>query len=336
MPFFGPPNIEKLEDRHNIKGLIKALSYKKNAEVRDEAAMALGRLGDAQAVEPLIATLKDEYWQVRFSAAKALGLIGDARAVEMLIVTLGDTNYTTRWVAARSLGQIGDAQAVEPLITTLEDAAVEVHDAAREALVEIGAPAVGPLIAALKGGAEIVRQLAAWALGDIGDPRAIPALIDTKGDKSVKVRRVVAESLKKLGAPEAESSPPEEISQPEVAAEPPWFAGASGWEELATTFIRLEIEKPNPDYRGLAQRLEKSSAAERHGAWIRVAQEVKNKTNAIRCYLEALYNNPDPHSVAWDWLSGEYDKDMNILTPDGPKTRETVAKLRRQYGPISE
>ncbi len=336
MPFFGPPNIEKLEDRNKIKSLIKALGYKKNSEVRDEAARALGRLGDARAVEPLIATLKDEYWQVRFSAAKALGLIGDARAVEMLIVTLGDINYTTRWVAARSLGQIGDVQAVEPLITTLEDAAEEVQGAAYEALIEIGAPAVESLIAALKGRGEVVRQSAAWALGNIGDPRAIPALIDTKGDKSVEVRRAIVESLKKLGTPEVELSPPEDILQPEVVAEPSWFAGASGWEELATSFIYLEIEKPNPDYRGLAQRLERSSAAERHGAWIRVAQEVKNKTDAIRCYLEALHNNPDPHSVAWDWLSGEYDKDMSILPPDGQKTRETVAKLRRQYGSISE
>jgi hypothetical protein len=34
---FGPPNITKLEDKKDLKGLIKALDYKKDEYVRSQA-----------------------------------------------------------------------------------------------------------------------------------------------------------------------------------------------------------------------------------------------------------------------------------------------------------
>jgi len=93
MPLFGPPNVQKLKEKHNIEGLLKALGYEKNRDVREAAAKALGEIGDAQAVEPLIATLKNaemsyEGKDLVCSIAEALGKIGDARAVEPLIAVL--------------------------------------------------------------------------------------------------------------------------------------------------------------------------------------------------------------------------------------------------------
>src|SRR5450759_2332909 len=90
MPLFGPPNVEKLKAKRDVKGLIKALGYQKDPAVRRAAAEALGQIGDARAVEPLIAALKDESWGVRRAAAEALGQIGDARAAEPLIAALKD------------------------------------------------------------------------------------------------------------------------------------------------------------------------------------------------------------------------------------------------------
>jgi len=46
MPLFGPPNIEKLKAKGNVKGLIKAINTD-DAEVRSEAIRALGDFGDA-------------------------------------------------------------------------------------------------------------------------------------------------------------------------------------------------------------------------------------------------------------------------------------------------
>ena len=43
--FFGPPNIEKLKEKRDVKGLIKALSHKE-WNIRRDAAKALGELND--------------------------------------------------------------------------------------------------------------------------------------------------------------------------------------------------------------------------------------------------------------------------------------------------
>jgi hypothetical protein len=41
MPLFGPPNVEKMKAKGNVKGLIKALNYYQNMRVRRAAAEAL-------------------------------------------------------------------------------------------------------------------------------------------------------------------------------------------------------------------------------------------------------------------------------------------------------
>jgi len=48
-----------MKARQDVKGLIKALEYQKDSDIRALAAHFLGELGDSRAVEPLIAALKD-------------------------------------------------------------------------------------------------------------------------------------------------------------------------------------------------------------------------------------------------------------------------------------
>jgi HEAT repeat protein len=162
-----PPDVEKMEAKGDIKGLERALTYKKDAHIRKSAAASLGRLksveslrplayalfyddglvreaaiealvkiGDARAVGPLIAVLKD--WRVRTMAASALGELGDPRAVEPLIAVLKEGEGDSRLAAAAALGQLGDARAVEPLIAALRHRASEVRKAATEALDGVG------------------------------------------------------------------------------------------------------------------------------------------------------------------------------------------------------
>lgn len=128
-----------------------------------------------------------------------LGPIGDAPAIEALIAALEDEDNDVCRAAAAALGEIGDARAVEPLIATLEDEANDVCYAAAAALGKIGdARAVGPLIAALKDSDEVVRQAAASALGQIGDARAVEALTAALKDESPEVSREAAEALEKI------------------------------------------------------------------------------------------------------------------------------------------
>jgi HEAT repeat protein len=85
--------------------------------VRRKAATALGQLGDARVVEPLIAALTDADTDVRSAAVAALGQVGDARAVEPLIAALGDHSSNVREFAAEELGKFADNRAAMPLFS---------------------------------------------------------------------------------------------------------------------------------------------------------------------------------------------------------------------------
>jgi HEAT repeat protein len=116
MPLFGPPNVNKMREKQDVPGLIKALRYEKDENVREAAAEALGALGDPRAVTPLIAALTDQSSEMRLSASEALGEIGNASAVAPLIAQLHDDVWNVRRNVIRALGGIGDPRAVEPLI----------------------------------------------------------------------------------------------------------------------------------------------------------------------------------------------------------------------------
>lgn len=107
MGLFGPPNVEKTKGKRDIKGLIKALRYKRDGRVRSSAAEALGEIGDARAVQPLCAALRDKDVDVRRAAAWALTKIGDVRAVESLRAALKDKESRVRQAAAEALKKLG-------------------------------------------------------------------------------------------------------------------------------------------------------------------------------------------------------------------------------------
>lgn len=78
--------------------------------VREAAAQALGWLAvvaeeKQQVVEPLLAALEDEAWEVRRNAAEALGRIKDLRAAESLLkhtLSAGESDEWVREVAAEA------------------------------------------------------------------------------------------------------------------------------------------------------------------------------------------------------------------------------------------
>ena len=114
------PNVQELKTQGDIDGLIEALNYPDDHNIRLAAASALGKVGDSRAVDPLITALDDQQG-VNEVAALALGEIGDPRAVEPLTETLENESWEIRSSAAKALGKIGDERAVEPLTKLLED-----------------------------------------------------------------------------------------------------------------------------------------------------------------------------------------------------------------------
>jgi HEAT repeat protein len=121
-----------------VDPLLSALKGKKN-EVRISAALTLGKIGDPQAVTPLIAALNEGFPY----AAEALGQIGDKRAIDPLIDALKDV--FSRSVAAKALESFGWSPNDDEIKAWYYIAKNE-----WEKCIEIGDPAVAPLIVSLK------------------------------------------------------------------------------------------------------------------------------------------------------------------------------------------
>jgi hypothetical protein len=119
----------------------------------------------------------------------------------------------------------------------------------------------------------------------------------------------------------------------------PWYAGAAGWTQLTLAFLRSELVKPDPDYRSLADQIAAYPAEERHAVWVEVAQSASSRAARTRAYLEALHNDPDPASVAWGWLDGDFDlmdKVEHVIDPADARTLATVEECRERLGSIIE
>lgn len=194
MSLFGPPNVEKLKAKRDVKGLIKALGYEKDMKVRQAAAEALGQIGDAQAVEPLVRALKhrymysDEKTPVWEAAEEALLKIGDARVVEPLVA------------AAEVLGKIGDARAVWPLCSYTEDNVSAVRKAAVEALGKIGGERVVKSLASVLANQDSLIWSTQKALVKIGTAAVEPLLMTTlEAENYYIMRDRVGEVIKSLG-----------------------------------------------------------------------------------------------------------------------------------------
>jgi len=195
--------------------------------VRRRAALAVGRVGLVDGVEPLIPLLADADVEVRQMAAFALGLIGHASARAALIKALDDPEPIVQGRAAEALGSIGnkaDADAVSGIVRRHTAAgalnAIDPDDvtyplsgpaeAARlaiYALVRLGS--YEALAAAVLDG--LGQQVSRWwpvayALGRINDPRAVPALLTLLRTPGRYTAAFAARGLAALKAPQASAA----------------------------------------------------------------------------------------------------------------------------------
>jgi cyclophilin family peptidyl-prolyl cis-trans isomerase/HEAT repeat protein len=175
--------------------LIKLLNDNE-ARVRRRAALAIGRVGLAEGVEPLTRLLSDSEIEVRQMAAFGLGLIGDPSARPALLAALRDPQPVLQGRAAEALGQIGDRadgdaigvmvqshikagalmgvapdDVTYPLSETVEAVRLGLYALARLAAYDALAAAV-----LVNGQPVSTWWPVAYALQRVGDPRAAPAL----------------------------------------------------------------------------------------------------------------------------------------------------------------
>lgn len=149
-------------------------------DVRVEALVAAGRLGDASVLADVLPLMDHPELAMREAATFTLGRSGDRRAVAPLVKALGDPRPSVQQLACLGLAQIDDPRVAPAVIAVVRDASRtdNVRAACAFAIgarrASAGLPA---LLAALDDNRGDTQRLAAWALGQIGDPHALGALV---------------------------------------------------------------------------------------------------------------------------------------------------------------
>lgn len=173
--------------RMAVSELVTALGDPSLA-VREEAAHALGVIGDPAVIPALIDVLTDPTSGLAGQAARALGRIGDRRATPALARLLADRSelYSRedRILAIRALGALGGSDAADALLGVLaqtgcDEEPAEENEAIVRALGQIGDPKAAPVLASLLQQEEISRPLRlalVRALGELGHPSAVSVL----------------------------------------------------------------------------------------------------------------------------------------------------------------
>jgi len=219
------PNIEKMKERKDVDGLLKALT-RDNWQVRMEAAQALGESGDPSCARMLVAfAVLDPKDEVRWVATDACIKVG-APTTYLLVGIIDeriDWEDLVNEDARRILTNFHSGPIVPNHIFLIGEEKEESKRRAKEILVKMRGTSVveslivasreqkpvlpgDPLIAGIKStglykpfaGNFHQQSLAVRALGEIGDPRAVEALLVAQGERYMPFREI-EQALAQIG-----------------------------------------------------------------------------------------------------------------------------------------
>ena len=193
--------------------------------LRRNAARALGKLGDKQAVPPLIRCLEFPDHYVREAAAQALEMLGDQNCIPTLMKLLDGGVAAARSVPGKphlvqpyeaiieALGSLGAKEATPLIEPFIEHPVDKVKYAAARAMYQLSGDAqYGEiLIKALEGEDLQLRRSALMDLGAIGYIPAGEAIAETLAENSMKLI-----ALKGLLTTELSSNLPEDLSKDSI------------------------------------------------------------------------------------------------------------------------
>jgi HEAT repeat protein len=195
-----------------VPSLLRALESE-DGYLRNGAAVALGKIGNKEAVQPLLRALQwtddrvyedDEDLEARTSAATALGRIGGAEVCAALLAELEKVLRSDSTLASYivdAVGEIGDAAAVPALARLVEDRDFEIQKAASFGLAKLGPAGIRGLLDIAQDRSRTGRQFAVRAMWARATPECIPALIRIVKDRAddIYVRGEAARALGRRG-----------------------------------------------------------------------------------------------------------------------------------------
>lgn len=161
---------------------------------RKEAVAALVRRG-VRVTRYLCGRLEDEDVETRRAAVVALGQIGDLQALPRLRQLL-KLDEDLIEVAAEALAKIGDREAFEPLLTLLGHPSAATRQAVIAAIDSIGHPHTSSrMIGLMADGDPVVRESAVKVAGYFGSPGCVDALLASCHDPDLHVRSAAVDQL---------------------------------------------------------------------------------------------------------------------------------------------
>jgi HEAT repeat protein len=199
--------LTKIEVPSVVEDLLKPkLLSSRNADVRWATVLALGKIGGARVIDPLVDMLDDQDWVVRNAAAVALveavhemAREGGEEVVKRFIRLLSADDEQVHEAVATALSRMGHVSR-ELLEEHLFSASPRVRRAVAKVMGELSeAEFVPALLRALEDSQREVRAAVTQSLGEIRDPRSIEPLVARLGDTDGGVCQQAVNALVKIG-----------------------------------------------------------------------------------------------------------------------------------------
>lgn len=171
----------EIGDARAVEPLISVLQNSTSETVIKSTIIALSKMGGARAVEPLVSMfIKNSNPDVIIAAIEGLEKIGE-ESVDHLISLLSRKRQE-RWRVVDALGRISDARAVEPLVSLLNNLSSKRKTKSNN----------------------FVTEKIIMALGEIGDERVVePVISVAKNHNQSFIKETTIEVIKKIGGPRA-------------------------------------------------------------------------------------------------------------------------------------
>jgi len=181
--------LHRLGDTTHTTELARFLLYTEDVEVRRNAAMILGELGEPGARSVLRRALRDKDDAVRWYTLEAMARLGDSDAMDRLMLFAHSAYSDERLIGILALGRVKDRKVIPALQEMIRrDNPLEVKLAAIRAIGQHG----------IRQGADIARKALTWS------PRRSkrPLAPEPPEVQIVRVRSMAAMALAEVGGPE--------------------------------------------------------------------------------------------------------------------------------------
>jgi aminopeptidase N len=239
-PLSGRPKLARIDPGMHV---LKSMDFTRPAEMmreqlandddilgRIDAARALGKKGDADAIKALGAALRgDAFWAVQAEAAKALGTIKASAAMEELLASMSIPEGRARRAVMSALGEFRDERAAEALERVILDGDPSYYVEAN-ATAAIGKTRSPRALAAIRRALEkdsqneVIRVQAMSGLAETRDMAALPVVMEWMDyGRPQQVRPAAAAAMGKMAEFAGDAQKSDIVDRLVELLDDPWY-----------------------------------------------------------------------------------------------------------------